>query len=138
MNYVSINIKRMLKRVFYIHKSFHSKKKSECWQVKPKYKTHCIENIYCYLLQINKKKTQKKRFIFQMMFFTMLFMYSAFVLTSIATEFYVKDIAKLFEYYVYFWGAGDLIEELICCFVSLEKKTNIWCVYCYTKMLQKI
>lgn len=59
-----------------------------------------------------------------MMFFTMLFMYSAFVLTSIATEFYVKDIAKLFEYYVYFWGAGDLIEELICCFVSLEKKTQ--------------
>lgn len=57
-----------------------------------------------------------------MMFFTMLFMYSAFVLTSIATEFYVKDIAKLFEYYVYFWGAGDLIEELICCFVSLEEK----------------
>lgn len=59
-----------------------------------------------------------------MMFFTMLFMYSAFVLTSIATEFYVKDIAKLFEYYVYFWGAGDLIEELICCFVSLEKKNQ--------------
>nr|XP_034319204.1 uncharacterized protein LOC109618232 isoform X3 [Crassostrea gigas] len=55
-----------------------------------------------------------------MMFFTMLFMYSAFVLTSIATEFYVKDIAKLFEYYVYFWGAGDLIEELICCFGCME------------------
>lgn len=57
-----------------------------------------------------------------MMFFTMLFMYSAFVLTSIGTEYYVQDIARVFEYYVYFWGAGDLIEELISCFVSLPYK----------------
>lgn len=53
------------------------------------------------------------------MFFTMLFMYSAFVLTSIGTEYYVKDIARIFEYYVYFWGVGDLIEELISCSVSI-------------------
>lgn len=58
--------------------------------------------------------------MFQMMFFTMLFMYSAFVLTSIGTEYYVKDIARIFEYYVYFWGVGDLIEELTSCFVSLK------------------
>lgn len=52
-----------------------------------------------------------------MMFFTMLVMYSAFVLTSISTKYYVLDIARVFEYYVYFWGAGDFIEELISCFV---------------------
>lgn len=51
-----------------------------------------------------------------MMFFTMLVMYSAFVLTSISTKYYVLDIARVFEYYVYFWGAGDFIEELISCF----------------------
>lgn len=55
-----------------------------------------------------------------MMFFTMLVMYSAFVLTSISTRYYVQDIARVFEYYVYFWGAGDFIEELISCFVSFE------------------
>lgn len=55
-----------------------------------------------------------------MMFFTMLVMYSAFVLTSISTKYYVQDIARVFEYYVYFWGAGDFIEELISCFVSFE------------------
>lgn len=61
------------------------------------------------------------------MFFTMLFMYSAFVLTSIGTEYYVKDIARIYEYYVYFWGFGDLIEELTSCFVSLKKgKINIF------------
>lgn len=73
-----------------------------------------------------------------MMFFTMLFMYSAFVLTSIATEFYVKDIAKLFEYYVYFWGAGDLIEELICCFVSLEEKNHMMRLLLYEKVAKDL
>lgn len=48
-------------------------------------------------------------------------MYSAFVLTSVGTEYYIKDIARVFEYYVYFWGAGDFIEELISCFVSVKK-----------------
>lgn len=66
-----------------------------------------------------------KRIMFQMMFFTMLFMYSAFVLTSIGDQYYKRDIAKVFEYYVYFWGAGDLIEELISCFVSQNKSSYI-------------
>nr|XP_022311194.1 uncharacterized protein LOC111116490 [Crassostrea virginica] len=57
-----------------------------------------------------------------MMFFTMLVMYSAFVLTSIHTTYYVQDIARIFEYYVYFWGAGDFIEELISCFGCLESR----------------
>ncbi|XP_056002358.1 transient receptor potential cation channel subfamily M member 2-like [Ostrea edulis] len=57
-----------------------------------------------------------------MMFFSMLVMYSAFVLTSISTEYYVQDIARVFEYYVYFWGVGDFIEELISCFGCLEAK----------------
>ncbi|XP_056002346.1 transient receptor potential cation channel subfamily M member 2-like isoform X2 [Ostrea edulis] len=57
-----------------------------------------------------------------MMFFSMLVMYSAFVLTSISTEYYVQDIARVFEYYVYFWGAGDFIEELISCFGCLDAK----------------
>lgn len=56
------------------------------------------------------------------MFFTMLVMYSAFVLTSISTKYYVQDIARVFEYYVYFWGAGDFIEELISCFGCLEAR----------------
>nr|XP_034319165.1 transient receptor potential cation channel subfamily M member-like 2 isoform X2 [Crassostrea gigas] len=55
-----------------------------------------------------------------MLFFSMLVMYSAFVLTSVDTEYYVQDIAKIYEYYVYFWGVGDLIEELISCFGCLE------------------
>lgn len=60
--------------------------------------------------------------MFQMMFFTMLVMYSAFVLTSIRDEYYVIDIARVLEYYVYFWGAGDLIEELTSCFVSHKNR----------------
>ncbi|XP_062589311.1 transient receptor potential cation channel subfamily M member-like 2 [Saccostrea cucullata] len=56
------------------------------------------------------------------MFFSMLVMYSAFVLTSISTKYYVQDIARVFEYYVYFWGAGDFIEELISCFGCLESR----------------
>lgn len=63
----------------------------------------------------------------QMMFFTMLVMYSAFVLTSISTKYYVQGIARIFEYYVYFWGAGDLIEELTSCFVSLKKVVTKYC-----------
>lgn len=54
-----------------------------------------------------------------MMFFSMLVMYSAFVLTSVSTKYYVLNIGRVFEYYVYFWGAGDLIEELISCFVRI-------------------
>ena len=53
-------------------------------------------------------------------------MYSAFVLTSVHTEYYVHDIAKFFEYYVYFWGAGDCIEELISCFVRILWKISFY------------
>lgn len=60
-----------------------------------------------------------------MLFFSMLVMYSAFVLTSVDTEYYVQDIAKIYEYYVYFWGVGDLIEELISCFVSSKNFTQL-------------
>lgn len=55
----------------------------------------------------------------QILFFVMLVIYSAFVLTSISTKYYVQDTAKILEYYVYFWGFGDFIEELISCFVSV-------------------
>nr|XP_034320574.1 transient receptor potential cation channel subfamily M member 2-like isoform X2 [Crassostrea gigas] len=54
------------------------------------------------------------------LFFSMLAMYSAFVLTSVSTKYYELNIGRVFEYYVYFWGAGDLIEELISCFGCLE------------------
>lgn len=54
------------------------------------------------------------------MFFTMLIMYSAFVLTSVSTKYYEHNIGRIFEYYVYFWSVGDLIEELISCFGWLE------------------
>lgn len=49
----------------------------------------------------------------------MLIMYSAFVLTSVSTKYYEQNLGRIYEYYVYFWGAGDLIEEVICCFVSM-------------------
>ena len=54
------------------------------------------------------------------MFFTVLFMYSAFVLTSVHTNYYDQGIGKIFEYYVYIWAFGDFIEELISCFVSIS------------------
>lgn len=62
-----------------------------------------------------------------MMFFSMLVMYSAFVLTSVSTKYYELNIGRAFEYYVYFWGAGDLIEELISCFVRILKNVNGVC-----------
>lgn len=68
------------------------------------------------------------------MFFSMLVMYSAFVLTSVSTKYYVLNIGRVFEYYVYFWGAGDLIEELISCFVRFFKNVN---GVCYFKEKQK-
>nr|XP_022311230.1 transient receptor potential cation channel subfamily M member 2-like [Crassostrea virginica] len=57
-----------------------------------------------------------KYIINYMMFFTVLVMYSAFVLTSIHTDYYKQGIGKIFEYYVYVWAFGDFIEELISCF----------------------
>lgn len=53
------------------------------------------------------------------MFFIMLVIYSSFVLTSISTKYYEKNVGKLFEYIVYAWGAGDFSEKLISCFVRL-------------------
>ncbi|XP_056002343.1 transient receptor potential cation channel subfamily M member 2-like [Ostrea edulis] len=65
------------------------------------------------------------KYIFNfVMFFSMLMIYSAFVLTSISTEYYDNFLAKFLEYYVYFWGAGDLIEEVISCFGGLELKSD--------------
>ena len=54
----------------------------------------------------------------QMVFVTMLIMNSAFVLTSVEEGF--PCTGKLFEYYVYVWAAGDFLEEMICCFVSIQ------------------
>lgn len=64
-----------------------------------------------------------KIFYFQMMFFTVLVMYSAFVLTSIHTDYYKQGMGKFFEYYVYVWAFGDFIEELISCFVCILRKS---------------
>lgn len=74
--------------------------------------------------------------MFQGIFFVVLLMYSDFVLRSISTEYYVQSTAKILEYSVYFWAAGDLIEELISCFVSLEKKYNLY-LYCFLKTYNK-
>lgn len=52
-----------------------------------------------------------------MLFFSMLVVYSAIVLTSVSTEYFDLPTAQVFEYYLYIWGAGDFIEELISCFV---------------------
>lgn len=46
-------------------------------------------------------------------------MYSDFVLTSIGTPFYYTIKADVFKYSMYVWAAGDFIEELIACFVSI-------------------
>lgn len=63
------------------------------------------------------------RYIFNyMLFFLMLVMYSAIVLTSVSTEYFDLPTAQLFEYYLYIWGAGDFIEELISCFGCLEAR----------------
>lgn len=57
-------------------------------------------------------------FFFQVIFFMVLMMYSAFVLTSISTEYYVQGPARFFEYFVYIWIFGDLLEELLNYLVS--------------------
>ncbi len=44
-------------------------------------------------------------------------MYSAIVLTSVSQKYWNEPTAQVFEYYLYIWGAGDFIEELISCFV---------------------
>ena len=59
-----------------------------------------------------------------MMFFSMLIMYSAFVLTSVHTDYYKQGKGKIFEFYVYVWAFGDFIEELISCFVCIFDKNN--------------
>lgn len=64
-------------------------------------------------------------YISKIIFFTMLIMYSAFVLTSVSTKYYEQNLGRIFEYYVYFWGAGDLIEELTCCFVSFLRLIDL-------------
>lgn len=45
-------------------------------------------------------------------------MYSAFVLRSIDTEYYIQGPARIFEYTVYIWGFGDLLEEILSLIVS--------------------
>lgn len=57
-------------------------------------------------------------FLFQVIFFTVLFMYSAFVLRSIDTEYYIQGPARIFEYSVYIWAFGDLLEEILSLSVS--------------------
>lgn len=75
-------------------------------------------------------------FYFQTLFFSMLVMYSAFVLTSVSTKYYELNIGRVFEYYVYFWGAGDLIEELISCFVRIL--LNVLGLYVWKHSITKI
>ncbi|XP_062594023.1 transient receptor potential cation channel subfamily M member 2-like [Saccostrea cucullata] len=78
------------------------------------------------------------KYIFNyVLFLTMLVSYSAFVSTSISTRYYTRVLARAFEYYVYFWGFGDLLEELFSCFgifhqsgivgkSNRSKRTIIW------------
>lgn len=54
-----------------------------------------------------------------MVFLAVLVMYSAFVLTSIGQNYSERILARVFEYSVYLWGLGDLIEEIISCFVNI-------------------
>lgn len=72
-----------------------------------------LNNIIMYALELKPFFLNLK-----LLFLTMLIMYSAFVLTSVSTKYYEQNQGRIYEYYVYFWGAGDLIEEVVCCFVS--------------------
>nr|XP_034321515.1 transient receptor potential cation channel subfamily M member 2-like [Crassostrea gigas] len=63
------------------------------------------------------------KYIFNyMVFLTVLVMYSSFVLTSIEKNYSEVFLARVFEYFVYLWGLGDLIEETISCFGCLEAR----------------
>ncbi|XP_078341129.1 transient receptor potential cation channel subfamily M member 2-like isoform X1 [Crassostrea virginica] len=65
------------------------------------------------------------KFIFNyILFSTMLICYSGFVTTSVKTKFYERDFVKILEYYVYFWGLGDLLEELFSCTGWLDNDTD--------------
>ena len=69
----------------------------------------------------------------------MLIMNSAFVLTSVSEGF--PCTGELFEYYVYVWAAGDFLEEVICCFVSIQAipfKWVFWFCYCMPSVVTKI
>lgn len=48
----------------------------------------------------------------------MLIMYSGFVLISISKEYDDWIFIKVFMFYVYVWGIGDIVEEVISFFVS--------------------
>ncbi|XP_078311840.1 transient receptor potential cation channel subfamily M member 2-like isoform X3 [Crassostrea virginica] len=86
------------------------------------------------LIQFFKSAFQKKKqfvtapltkYIFNyMMFFTVLVAYSAFVLTSIHTDYYKQGVGKIFEYYVYIWAFGDFVEEAISCFGVLKSESR--------------
>lgn len=43
-----------------------------------------------------------------------LMMYSGFVFISMSIEFYVEGFVWFFEYVVYIWRLGDVIEEFFC------------------------
>ncbi|KAK3091338.1 hypothetical protein FSP39_019071 [Pinctada imbricata] len=46
------------------------------------------------------------------LFLLMLIAFSAFVMTSVDDYYYRRPIARVWEYYIYIWAAGDLIEEI--------------------------
>ncbi|KAJ8320389.1 hypothetical protein KUTeg_001976 [Tegillarca granosa] len=65
------------------------------------------------------------------MFLTMLLSYSSYVMTSIDDDNYQRIIARIWEYYTYFWAFGDLIEEIKrlsggIFFVESEKSHRRW------------
>ncbi|KAK3089886.1 hypothetical protein FSP39_007361 [Pinctada imbricata] len=49
---------------------------------------------------------------FKFFFLLMLIAFSAFVMTSIDDDLYRRPIARVWEYYIYIWAAGDLFEEI--------------------------
>lgn len=63
-----------------------------------------------------------KYLIHYLMFLVMLVMHSYFVLTSVGTKYYSQNNAGVFECFVYFWVAGDIVEEVITCFGGLHKQ----------------
>lgn len=56
-----------------------------------------------------------------LIFLMVLMMYSGFVLTSMSTESYVEGPAWFFEYAVYIWRLGDVIEELLGYYFEYKK-----------------
>lgn len=94
-------------------------KYSTCLSVKSTEKRICSTMAYVVLMTYKTRLYLKCLiFFFQMMFFCMLLVFSYFVMTVIKTSY--SSYTSIYEFSVYLWAFGDLIDELISCFVCIH------------------